>query len=121
MPRRHSHLAMLGLFGLFVMISIAGTSSASFFTEVQSGMADKLEVTEGIAGMILGGASILAVGLAMSLLKADILATAIVLIAVIGILVGVGWLDAWFLILIAFLVAVMLASRFKNPFGGSAG
>lgn len=110
-------MLVLVLLGSF--LSIAGYSSANIFEDIATNLALKLDVTEGMAGVILGTGVLVAVGFALAKLELDSLGIAIVLLAIIGMLVIVGWLYVWLLIIAALLVAIMVADKIRKPYGGA--
>ena len=110
---------MLALVVLGAFLSIAGYSSANIFEDVATNLALKLDITEGMAGVIMGTGVLLAIGFALAKLELDPLGIAIVLLAVIGMLVIVGWLYVWLLIVAALLVAIMVADKVRKPYGGA--
>lgn len=66
--------------------------------DILQGLAEKLGTSTELAGLFLGVCVLASVGIAMSALRVNIVATAIVLLAVAGVLTGFGWLPIWFLI-----------------------
>jgi hypothetical protein len=97
---------------------VAANASANVFTDISYNLAVKLGITQAIAELIMSGAVLLSVGMALSLLDMDQLGIAIVLIVMIAVLIGIGWLDTWILILVALIVALMLAAKYRSPITG---
>lgn len=98
-----------------VSVSIAANASANVFTDLSYNMATKLGITQAIAELIMSGAVLLAIGMALSMLDMEPLGIAIVMIVLIAVLIGIGWLDTWIILIVILLTAALLASKFKGP------
>lgn len=111
-------MALVVLMALFGVVFTAGTASASIFEDLADNLALKLDTSSGVAGAILGTGVLIAIGFALAMLDLDMLGISIVLLAVVGVLILIGWMYAWLLILAGLLVAYMIADKVRNPYGG---
>lgn len=114
MMYRDRAIGVLFGLGLFVFVG-SMVASAGIINDAPESLADSLGVTTIAAEYILSAAVLLSVGLALALFKgSNMAATVIVLLAFIGMLTAIGWLDAWLLIMVALIIALMFGSQLRE-------
>jgi hypothetical protein len=97
---------------------LAQVAAATVFEDFADNLALKLDTSQAAAGALLGTGVLVAIGFALARLELDVIGIAIVLLAVVGALILIGWMYVWVLILAGLLVAYMVAERMRNPYGG---
>jgi len=118
---RLQNKSRLGVFGLMclVMISLTATmASASTLTDIPGRLADALDVSETTGELIISVAILCAISLALGAARAPVLAIVIVLLAVMGLLTAMGWIDTWLMVLAGLFAAGLWATIFSGLLGG---
>ena len=118
---RVSNLAIAGPMTLLLVLGFSSLASASAFNDIPEAFGDALGVSAYTAKMIFAVAGLLAVSLALAAAGAPWEGYLIVELALVGLFVVIGWLDAWVLVLAAIIVAVMFAMQVKGGVGSNAG
>lgn len=117
---RISHVCMIGL-GLLLFIGTASVS-AGMIDEIPQSLADSLGISTIAAEYILSACVLLSAGLALSMFKgSNMAATAIILLAMIGMLTAIGWLDAWLLITAVIVIALFFGEQLRSIVSSKGG
>lgn len=114
----YSRTAIIGLFALEAFMFAIGGARAAPYQDIPNGINEALFGGSNLyaAKMILSGGILLSIGLVMSMAgkKVNLMATAIVMLAMGGILVSIGWLDFWVMIVAGMLVVVMFGKAIAS-------
>lgn len=113
---------LLGKYGKVPLIAIGmllfiGTAQASAgaVEDIPNALADAIGTSVTAAEMILSAALLLSVGLTLSVMRSGNMATtAIVLLAMLGMLTAIGWLDGWLIVMVALVLALIFGSRLRD-------
>ena len=104
------------LFGLTVVM-LASSVQAGFIDDVPDGLADQLEVSRGVAELIISCSVLLSVGLFMAVAMGDDqnpLLIVIMMIGFVGLLTAIQWLDPWLLVMICMIIALSYGSMLRD-------
>lgn len=99
---------LIGLVVMFVFVGVAANASASL-DDFPETVANALGISEAAGKMLVGVMIMVSVGLCLALADANVIVDAIVLIAVLGLLVLIGWFYEWLLLVIVILIIAMFA------------
>lgn len=101
----------VSLIALAAMLAFVGTAAnaSAGIDSLPERIASALEISEDSAKMLLGVAILVSAGLCMAVANAPLIATAAVMIAVLGFLVLIGWMYEWLLLVIVIMVIAMFA------------
>lgn len=116
--RNRSRVGALALMCLVLVALTAGLASASTLTGIPGRLADTLDVSDTTAELIISVAILVAVALALAAARVPVIALLIVILAVMGLLTVLGWVDTWLMILAALLTVGMFAGIMSTTFGG---
>lgn len=99
------------MIAMFAVTMMAFSASASPLQDIPEGLADALEFSNTyVAEAILSTMVLASLAVCLAMLKAPMQPTIIVLIAAMGALTAMGWLDTWVLVLVGILTATIFAS-----------
>lgn len=102
-----------------VMVSlVASATSASTLTDIPGRLADTLDVSDTTAELIISVAILVAIALALGAARMPAIGLLIVLVAVMGLLTTLGWIEPWLMILTALFAVGMFAGFMSDLFGG---
>lgn len=99
---------LIGLVAMLAFVGVAANASAGIDTLPET-VAAALGISEDAGKMMVGVMIMVSVGLCLALADANVIVDAIVLIAVLGLLVLIGWLYAWLLVVVIILIIAMFA------------
>ena len=114
---RVSSLILVALLGLTVC---SMNASASTLTDIPGRLADTLDVSDTTAELMISAMILVSISLALTAARAPVIAIMIVLLAVLGVLTAMGWVDAWLMVLAAVTVAALFALGMSGIFGGGS-
>jgi len=106
-----------GMFAGLFIIMISASAQASFIDDVPDGLADQLEVSRGVAELILSCSILLSVGLLMAVAMdedSNPLMILIMMIGLVGMLTAIQWLDPWLLVMISMIIALLYGSALRD-------
>ena len=110
--------AWLIVFGLnmLALLVIAGSSSASTFTDIPTEVGDALGVSAETAALMLSACILASLGMVLALLskKFNMLTMAVPLVAVMAFLVTIAWLPYWVLLVIGLIIAIQFSGKLKE-------
>lgn len=103
-----------------VMFGAASASASSLLEDLPTGLGEIIGAEDALytGGAILSVVILGGIGIALGMAKLDISATLVVLLATMGALVVMGWLDFWLLVLVAIFVGVIFARTIAEGMGG---
>jgi len=101
-------LSMIGLIAMLAFVGVAANASASIDTFPET-VANALGINEDAGKMLVGVMILVSVALCLALADANIIVDGAVLIAVLGLLVLIGWFYEWLLVVIVLLILAMFA------------
>ena len=101
-------LGLLTLVAMLAFVGVAANASAGM-DALPERIASALDISEDSAKMLLGVAILVSAGLCMAVANAPVIATAAVMIAVLGFLVLIDWMYEWLLIVIVILIIAMFS------------
>lgn len=96
---------------LAAIICCSSVASASVIRDLPIGLADALDTTTMVAGLILASAILVSLGLALAVAKMDIIGIFAVMLPVLVLLIVFDWIPDWILILVIMIIAAMFGSR----------
>ena len=114
----------------FVLLGLAALLGLGTMTVAAGGIGDvpgQLGETLGIdattSGILLAGMAVITVSLAMATAHQPLIPTSITLLATIGVVTALGWVQPWLLILAALAFVTMFTKKIADTFtgGGSGG
>lgn len=106
---------LVSLTALCAFVGMAATASAGVIDDIPAGLADSLGITVLAAEFLLSSGVLLAVGLALAMLKGSNMAlTVIVMLAFLGMLTAIGWLEAWLIVMVALVIALMFGAKLRD-------
>ena len=119
-----SRIQSMGL--LLIIVAIGGlfmstaTASAGLMEDLPVALGEAIgaEDAEYAGGAILSFLVLMCVGITCGAAKLDVMPIAILLLAAMGVLVVVGWLDWWLLALSAIVIAILFARQITEGVGG---
>jgi hypothetical protein len=112
---RSSRVSMIGLTALFALTFCAWGATATPIDDIPEALSDSLGITTTAAEMVLSACVLLSVGLLLAILKGGNMAlTSIVLLAFVGMLTAIGWLDAWLLVMAALIIALIFGAQLRD-------
>ena len=110
------------LIAIFVFVGVAANASASGLDSLPQAMANALEISESAAKMLIGTMILMSAGLCLAIADANVIVDATVMIAIVALLVLIGWFYQWTLVVIVILIIAMFArdpmSEWFNKSGG---
>ena len=113
-------MALMGLVGILAVGTMSASAGGVGNVPGQLGVALGIDSTT--AGIILAGAAVIAVSLAMATAHQPVIPTSITLLATIGMLTALGWVAPWLLILAALAFVTMFTKKIADTFtGGRSG
>jgi len=104
------------VFGLMVLLGI-GTLSAQAIdiNDIPTSFADAVGISQTAAELVISAMILLSIGIALSMFKGSNMAlTVIIMIAMVGMLTAIGWLDAWLLVMIVLVIALMFGQKLRD-------
>jgi hypothetical protein len=118
--QNRGRLGAVALMCLVLVAMSASLASASTLTDIPGRLADTLDVSQTTAELIISVAILSAITLAMSAARAPVIGIVIILLAVMGLLTAMGWIDVWLMVLAALFAAGLWATIFSGILGGSS-
>lgn len=120
-----SRIQSMGL--LLIIVAIGGlfmssaTASAGLLEDLPIALGEAIgaEDAEYAGGAVLSLLVLMCVGITCGAAKLDMMPIAILLLATMGVLIVLGWLDWWLLALAAILIAVMFGRQIAEGVGGN--
>jgi hypothetical protein len=113
-------MALMGLVGILAVGTMA--ASAGGIGNVPGQLGTALGIDDTTAGIVLAGAAVIAVSLAMATAHQPVIPTSITLLATIGMITALGWVAPWLLILAALAFVTMFTKKIADTFtGGGSG
>ena len=110
---RYQYVSLIAI-GLMLFIGTA-QASAGAVEDIPNALADAIGVSVSAAELILSTALMLSAGLTLSVMrKGNMATTAIVMLAMLGMLTAIGWLDGWLLVMVALILALIFGSRLRD-------
>ena len=106
--RARVSVSLLALAAVLAFVGVAANASAGL-DDLPIRIASALEISEDSAKMLLGITILVSAGLCMAIADAPIIATAAVMISVLGFLVLIDWMYEWLLVVIVVLIIAMFA------------
>ena len=106
--KARASLGLLALVAMLAFVGVAANASAGM-DALPERIASALDISEDSAKMLLGVAILVSAGLCMAVANAPVIATAAVMIAVLGFLVLIDWMYEWLLIVIVILIIAMFS------------
>ena len=106
--KARASLGLLALVAMLAFVGVAANASAGM-DALPERIASALDISEDSAKMLIGVAILVSAGMCMAIADAPIIATAAVMIAVLGFLVLIDWMYEWLLIVIVVLIIAMFA------------
>ena len=103
-------------FGLMVLLGI-GTLSAQAvdINEIPSAFGDSVGISETAAQLVISAMILLSIGICLSMFKgSNMPLTIIIMIALVGMLTAIGWLEPWLLVMIVLVIALMFGSALRD-------
>lgn len=83
--------------------------------EIPEYLADSLNISSTAAEMVLTAAVLLAVGLMLAMLKGSNMALIVIVeLAMLGMLTAIGWVDAWLLVMVVLVLALMFGAKLRD-------
>ena len=106
----------VGLIAIGMMLFIGtAQASAGAVEDIPSALASALGTSIVAAELILSAALLMAAGLTLSVMRKSNTATIIIVeLALIGMLTAIGWLDAWLLVMVALVIALIFGSKIRD-------
>lgn len=104
-------------FSALAFAGIAAQASAGPLEDVPAGLADALDVSTDTAKLILSLGIIISASLVIAVVSgknANPFLSIVVIIGLVGLLVSIGWIDAWLLMLIVIIVALMFSTKIRD-------
>lgn len=80
-------------------------------------LADALDTTTLVAGLILSCCVLMTVAMILAMLHLDLMPTVIIVLAFGGLLTAIGWLYPWFMVTAVLVVCALAGAKFAS--GGS--
>jgi hypothetical protein len=109
-------LAILGT--IFMLVFVASqTASASVVTDLPTDLANALEISTGLAGMILSMGMIMAVVLVLAVARMPVIGIIFTVISVMILLTALTWLDQLFIIFTGIITAIYFGMTVKGLWG----
>ena len=110
---RYQYVSLIAI-GMMLFIGTA-QASAGAVEDIPNALADAIGVSVSAAELILSTALMLSAGLTLSVMrKGNMATTAIVMLAMLGMLTAIGWLDGWLLVMVALILALIFGSRLRD-------
>ena len=110
-------IVLIGLFAGLTVVMLSSSAQAGFIDDVPDGLADQLEVSRGVAELILSCSVLLCVGLVLAVAMGEDknpLTIVIMMIGLVGMLTAIQWLDPWYLVMICMIIALLYASVLRD-------
>ena len=105
-----------------VMLALALSASAgSPLQDIPEALGDSLQVTDYVAKMIMAIGMIAAFALVLAAMQLHPVGIMFAMIAVVALLVAIGWLDTWVLFILCVIAVVAFSIQGKTWFTGSGG
>lgn len=107
------------LFGLSLLMGVGTFAvSAGGIGDVPGQVGSALGINTTTAGILLAGAAVISVALAMAAAQQPLIPTSITLLATIGMLTALGWVQPWLLILAALAFVTLFTKKIADTFTG---
>lgn len=108
-------MSLIGLIAVFGLSLAAFSAQAMDISEIPSSLADGLNISEAAAEMVLTAMVLMAAGLALSMLKGSNMALIIIVeLAMLGMLTAIGWVDAWLIVMVALILALIFGANLRD-------
>ena len=110
-------IVLIGLFAGLFIVMFSTSAQAGFIDDVPDGLADQLEVSRGVAELILSCSVLLCVGLVLAVAMGEDknpLTIVIMMIGLVGMLTAIQWLDPWYLVMICMIIALLYGSLMRG-------
>lgn len=83
--------------------------------EIPEYLADSLNISSTAAGMVLTAMVLMSAGLMLAMLKGSNMALIIIVeLSTLGMLTAIGWVDAWLIVMVALVLALMFGSKLRD-------
>lgn len=110
------------LFGTMALLGLGSmTVTAGGIGAVPGQLGTALGVDDATAGIILAGVFVIAIALAMATAHQPVIPTSITLLATIGMLTALGWVQPWLLILAALAFVTLFVKKTVDTVTGKGG
>ena len=110
---RYQYVGLIAI-GTLLFIGTA-QASAGAVEDIPNALADAIGVSVSAAELILSTALMLSAGLTLSVMRRGNMATtSIVMLAMLGMLTAIGWLDGWLLVMVALILALIFGARLRD-------
>lgn len=107
------------LFGLSLLMGVGTFAvSAGGIGDVPGQVGSALGINTTTAGIFLAGVAVISVALAMAAAQQPLIPTSITLLATIGMLTALGWVQPWLLILAALAFVTLFTKKIADTFTG---
>jgi len=112
----YARTGILAILAFYFFFYLVGGAEASPYQDIPEGVNEALFDGSNLfaSQMILAGAILASIGLALSVGKVNFMATTIVMLTVASILVAIGWLDFWIIIMVALVVVAMFGKTMAS-------
>ncbi len=118
-PTRRIPASALVIFGLMALLGLGTmTVAASGVGDVPGQLGTALGIDSGTAGILLAGATVISISLMMAAARQPMIPTAITLLAAIGMVTALGWVQPWLLILAALAFVTLFTKKVADTFTG---
>lgn len=99
---------LIALMAIFVFVGVAANASAGI-DDFPETVANALGISADAGKMLVGVMILVSVGLCLALADANVIVDGVVLIALIALLVLIGWFYEWLLVVAVILIIAMFA------------
>ncbi len=114
------NLGLMALMGLVGILAVGVMSArASGVGDVPGQLGSALGIDDTTAGILLAGMTVISVSLAMAVARQPLIPTSITLLATIGMLTALGWVQPWLLILAALAFVTLFTKKIADSFTGT--
>jgi len=100
--------------GLLLFIGSA-SASAGTISDIPDAVADSLGISVVAAEMVLTAAILLSAGMALAMLKGSNTALIVIVeLGLLGMLTAIGWVDAWLIVMVALILALIFGASLRD-------
>lgn len=101
---------------------MASASAGSFAEDLPAQVAESLGIGIMSAKLMLSLAVLVSIGAVLSISKhSNLMLTIVVLLAAVGFLTAISWLESWLIIFAALIIAIMFGSQLRTWATGGSG